>query len=120
MEPIRLANEIRNKIHELKAGRNELKNRAKNKAETLAIYEREISKVIIKLRNEIEFELDGNTIKNPPVSIIDKLAKGICWKEKLAAEQAEAEYRNAIKGMDSLMAELNGLQSINRYLDSTE
>ena len=118
MEPIKIAGEIREAIDRIRLGRTDLQRRAENKAKTLAEYEKTVSIVLIKLRNGVSYVLDGEKIKDPPVSIAEKVAKGICWKEKLAAEQAEAEYRNAVIGMQALLAELNGLQSIFRHLDN--
>lgn len=117
MELIQVSKAIQEKILELSRGRNELKNRAKKKAENIANYERCLAIMMLKLKNGEEIEFDGEKIKNPQTTIIEKLARGICWREKLAMEQAEAEYKNAIVGMKAIEAELNGFQSINRYLD---
>lgn len=107
---------IEKKIKQLDSAQQLLKERAEAKAETIAKYEKQIAITLIKLKNGQVFELDGEKIENPPVSICEKLAKGICWKEKLDMEKAEAEYKNIVKGLESLEAQLNGYQSILRYM----
>lgn len=119
MELIEISKKIEEKIEALKIGRQELGKRAENKANCIANYERCLSIIILQIRNGREVELEGEKILNPQAVLIEKIARGICWKEKLESEKAEAEYKNAIVGMQSLQAELNGYQSIYRYLDKT-
>ena len=116
MDVINIANAIEKKITDLEVGRQELNKRAKAWANALAEYRHVIATTIIKLKNGVAFNLDGEIIQSPVNSIIESIARGICWKEKLAETEAEALYRVALKGMDALMAELNGLQSIYRHL----
>lgn len=117
MDIIEVATAIQSKIKTLEVGRELLKERARTKAETMAEYEKEIAKVLIGLKNGKEYELDGEKIQNPPASIAERIAKGICYQEKLDMELAEAEYKNSIVGMQAIQAELNGFQSLNRYLE---
>ena len=72
---------------------------------------------LIQLKNGKEFEFEGEKIKSPPASIMEKIAKGICFQEKLNMELAEAQYKNAIVGMSAIQAELNGYQSIYKHLE---
>ena len=58
-------------------------------------------------------------IKNPPTTIIEKVAKGICWKECLEKDLAETQYKVNLEKADIIKAQLNGYQSINRYLSET-
>ena len=115
MELQQVQAEIEKRIRLLEIGRNELKNRAQRKADTIAEYEKVIAKTILRLHNGECIELDGVRVKDPPATTTEKIARGICWKARLDMELADAEYRNATKGMDSIMAELNGWQSINRH-----
>jgi hypothetical protein len=117
MEPLKLATMIEGKIKELEKGRKSLQERATKKATSCAVYEKEIAKVLIQLKNGVEFDVYGLKVVNPPATIMEKIAKGICFEEKLAMELGEAEYKNAIVGMSAIEAELNGLQSINRHLE---
>ena len=117
MEIVQVARKIEEKINTLELGRDLLKTKATEKAESIAEYEKMIAVTIIKLKNGAEFELDGHKVKNPQVTIMEKIAKGICYQEKLDMELAEANYKNAIVGMTALQAELNGYQSIFKHLE---
>jgi len=117
MELIAVSKRIEEKIRTLELGREILKEYAQNKANTIANYEKAIAKVLIRLKNGDEFTLEGEVIKSPPASVMEKIAKGICFNEKLAQELAEAQYKNAIVGMGAIEAELNGYQSIFRHLE---
>ena len=119
MELSKISNEIEKRIRLLEVGRKALQDRAQRKADTIGEYEKELSKTIMRLRNGDELECDGQWIKDPPVTIIEKIARGICFREKINMELADAEYRNAIEGMKSIQAELNGFQSIYRHQDET-
>ena len=116
METLTLANAINEKIATLKKMRAELKDRSVNKANSIAVYERELAKIILKLRNGEKLTFEGQEVESPPVTIIEKIARGICWNERLEMETADALYRSLITNIDCVQAELNGLQSINRYL----
>jgi len=106
MEIIEIAKKIEEKIKLLEKGRQTLAIKAKEKAEAIAEYDKKMAKTIIQMKNE-----------GMPITLIERIAKGICWKEKLTKELAEAEYKNATVKMEAVMAELNGYQSINRYLE---
>jgi len=123
MDLIQISNEILNKINQLESGRKIIIERAKKKAETLVQYEKMLAIIIVKLRQGEKYELpdnDGKLIlidgKGMPANLIEKVAKGICGEEKLEMEIAEAGYKSAIINMSSLEAQLNGYQSLNRYL----
>jgi len=114
---VEVANQIQTKIRQLALGRDIIKERAREKADAVGEYEKEIAKTLIGLKNGKEFTLEGETIKDPPASITEKIARGICYQEKINAELKEMEYKNAIIGMQSLESELMGYQSIFRHLE---
>ena len=116
-ELFRVAEQIENRIKALSVGRKELAQRTKRKAEAISTYERAIAVTIIKLKNGVEFTLDEHTVKNPIASITEKIAKGICWKEKLEMDTAEGLYKGAIVGMQAIQSELMGYQSIYKHLE---
>ena len=97
MEIVEVASQIQGKIKQLELGRDIIKERAREKAEAIGEYEKEIAKILIGLKNGKEFTLEGEVIKDPPASITEKIARGICYQEKINAELKETEYRNAIK-----------------------
>jgi hypothetical protein len=122
MEIIDIANKIIEKIKLLELMRKEIKERAVNKARLNAEYDKQMALVIIQLKNGKIFkifELDGEHIDGVklPANLLEKIAKGLCWEARLKADEAEALYKSVISNIDSVQAELNGMQSINRHLD---
>jgi hypothetical protein len=117
MNVIDISNEIQKKILEIDSIRKEIKSRGEVKADTLTQYEKMIAVTLMKLENGVEFELNGEKIVNPPKSIMDKIARGICNKEKYAMELAETGYKSVLVNLEACMAQTNALQSLNRYLD---
>jgi len=116
MEILKVANEIQKKIAELEKAKDHLKERSEKKAETASEYEKAIAVTMIKLKNGRKMELDGEEIVNPLATIIEKIARGICYKEKLEMDKAEAEYKSLITYISTVESILNGWQSINKYL----
>lgn len=117
MNTIDIANEIMKKIKQIDDIRAEIKQRGANKAKSESDYDKAVALTIIRLRNGVSMQLEGQTIQNPPVSNIDKIAKGICWQEKLAMEEAVALYKSAVTNLDAIQSQLNAYQSVNRHLD---
>jgi hypothetical protein len=116
MDVITIAKRMNHRINALRLAREGLKSLAEAKALAISQYERELAVTILRIRNGMEVELDGYHITNPPVTIIEKIAKGKCWEKKLEMEKAEAFYKAEIVNMAALGAELNGYQSINKYI----
>jgi hypothetical protein len=117
MELLTIANKIEEKIKLLEKMRIEIKDRAENKANTIAEYDKQLAITIIKLKNNNIQEWDGEKIENLQATLIEKMARGICWQAKLNMEKAEALYKSLISNIDSVCAEMNGWQSVNRYLE---
>ena len=116
MDVISIAQQIEKKIHLLEAGRDTLEMLALQKAQALGKYEKEVAITLMSLRAGKPYELEDETIKDPPATIMEKLAKGICWKASVATSLADARYKLSIEKMKSIQAELNGYQSINKTL----
>ena len=55
----------------------------------------------------------GNARENP----LSEIIKGLCYKELYEMEESEALYKALISNIESVRAELNAYQSINKYLD---
>uniref|UniRef100_A0A6M3IR31 Uncharacterized protein n=1 Tax=viral metagenome TaxID=1070528 RepID=A0A6M3IR31_9ZZZZ len=117
MEIVEIAKMIEAKIKSLELGREILKEYAQEKAETIGTYDKAMAKTIIALKNGAEFNLDGHVVKNPLTTVTERIARGICFQEKIDMELAEAKYKNAIVGMSAISSELNGYQSIFRHLE---
>jgi hypothetical protein len=118
MELIKIAEQMKALIDDLSKLRLSLKVFGGQKSEAIANYERSIARTIIQLKNGIKFDLDGQEIQNPPTTITEKIAKGICWQEKLKAEETEMMYKSLITNIEVIKSQLNALQSINRNLES--
>ena len=99
-------------INSLKKATGELKPLAEIRATALSIYDKQIALTLIQLKNGIEFEIDGIKIVNPAVSVSEKMAKGICYKEKFNMEVADTGYKSLRSRMDCLRASLLGCQSM--------
>jgi len=117
MELIKLADLIYKKIEQLAQGRDLLKQRAIDKATAISSYDKVLALTIIKLKNGQMLDIDGEQIESPQATIMEKIAKGIIWKDKLEAEKAEAMYKAAVTNMNALTTEINALQSLLRYLE---
>ncbi len=95
-----------------------LESRAKEKALAVAEYDKKLAITIMELRLGVAKELDGVAIKDPPVTIIEKIAKGLCWQDKLCLDKAETQYKLTITKINAAEACLNGEQSIYRHLEN--
>ena len=102
-------------IKQLETAKKHIKERSEKKAEASAQYDKAVASVLIGLRNGKAYELDGVAISEPPASIMDKVARGICWQEKLNMDLAEAEYKSLITGIELTQSQLMGWQSIFKY-----
>ena len=117
MDIIQVSNEIKKRIKQLEEGRKILKERAEVKAEKIAEYDKIMAITILKLKNGELVKIDDTHVSGTmPVSIIDKVARGVCWKEKLEMEKADGMYRAAVSGISSLETEMSGLQTIFKYM----
>jgi len=109
---------IESKIQELEAHRESIFNAATAKATTLAEYRKKKAITILKLRNKMIPSFENIVISYPlAVTLIPQIAQGICWEECLKRTDADSSYKGLITIMESLKAELNGLQSINKHLE---
>lgn len=118
MNVVETAKKIEQKIKLLEKGRSGLQELAASRAVKMAQYDCQLAVTIIKLRNGVAMKLQDETVKDPPATTTEKIAKGICWQERLDMEQADTEYKLAVKKLDCVQAELNGYQSINRFLSN--
>ena len=100
MDLIQISQEINHRIELMAKGRLELQKRAQAKAESLSEYEKKLATTIMALK------------PHHPATILEKVARGECWRECLEKDLKEAEYRNAIIGLRTLQAEANCLQTL--------
>ena len=108
LDVIQISKQIESKITLLEHGRSELRGKAKDRATAISEYDKCLAVAIINHRDSGKY----------PATLIEKIAKGDCYKERAAAELAEAEYKLTVTKMNAIQAELNGWQSIFRHLES--
>jgi hypothetical protein len=109
---------IERRIKSLEAGRLKIMELAREKAEKHSRYEMNLAITILKIKNGVITEFEGAEIKGLAANLIEKVAKGICWEHSMASDAAETSYKAGIEAMKSIQAELNGYQSILKYLES--
>ncbi len=108
MEVIKVAENIEEKIKLLVTGRNGLDQVARNKAKSIADYDKALRISILKLKDEGKL----------PATLVEKVAKGECHKERLDMELGDALYKIQTVKMNAIQAELNGWQSVFRHLEN--
>ena len=104
MQLLDLGERIYEKVNLLEKGRAKLDILAKDKALSISEYDKQLALEILKQK------------EGQPATICEKVAKGVVYQARYNMEVADALYRNAVTKMESIKAELNGLQSINKYL----
>lgn len=113
-----IAKKIHAKIAELENLRESILPASTQKATDNSNYERELALTIVKLKNGAINDFEGIEIPSPcPVTLIKDIAKGICFKESFKKEDSDGAYKGLITIIDSVKAELNGLQSLNKNLE---
>lgn len=119
MDIIQVKDSIEKLIKEIGYCRREIESRGQAKAKAVSNYDRKLAITLANLRHTESYELLGKTYKTPPVTILEKIAKGICFEERLAMEIAESGYKAVISNLEALKAQLNAYQSIFRHLEVT-
>jgi hypothetical protein len=119
MEVLTVSRKIKEKIKLLEVGRSKLEDAAIEKSKAIAEYDKKLAITMLQIRLGKQVEFEGEKVKDIPATMIEKVAKGICWKERLEVEKAESLYKTITSKQQSIEAELNGYQSIYRYLDKT-
>lgn len=117
MDIIQISNEIQKKINLLEKMRGQIRDRAERKAKAITEFYKKKTLIIFKLKTGAEIEYENMTIKNPTSTLISEIIKGLCYKELYEMEESEALYKALISNIESVRAELNAYQSINKYLD---
>lgn len=120
MDLLDIGREILNKVSLLEKMRVEIRARAEAKAEAGAAYDRILAVTIVQLRAGKIFDLDGEMVSGEgmPANLVEKIAKGITWKEAMAADKSDALFKALQSNLNCVQTELSALQSINRNLGS--
>ena len=109
MELIKVAQAIQGLIQEIGKCRREIESKGKERARAISNYDMRLGIAIVTLKEEGKF----------PATLIEKIAKKICAKDREDLELAESGYKACISNLEALKAQLNGYQSIYRHLDET-
>lgn len=116
---IQIATTIEKIVKEIGEYRRRLELRGDALATATRDYDRKMAITLATLRDGEVFELGGKAYKSPPVTILEKIAKGLCCDERHKLVLAETGYKACITNINALQAQLNANQSLFRYLDST-
>lgn len=119
MELIKVKDYIEKLIIEIGHSRREIEDKGRAKAKAISDYDRKMAITLATLRNQDFYTLGDREYKAPPITIMEKIAKGICSEECYERELAESNYKACISNLEALKAQLNGYQSIYRHLDET-
>ncbi|MHC4890808.1 MAG: hypothetical protein ACYTEO_15240 [Planctomycetota bacterium] len=105
-------------IAEIGKCRREIEDKGKKKAAATKAYDMHLAIALATLRQAENYELAGKTYASPPVSIMDKIAKGICAMHHEELILAETGYRACLANLEALLAQLNAYQSVYRHAES--
>ena len=111
-----VAGDIEKTAKEVRGLRQNLRSAGRGAAKAIAEYEKELAVTIVKLRNGRAIEFEGETVLNPPVTVMDKIAKGICHDKNLASQVASYEYSALTANLKAAIAELSAYQIKYRHL----
>lgn len=119
IETTKVSEKIEQTIQELNTLKEDLESLAQAKVSSANQYDKEVAKTLMQLKAGQSFEFEGETVSNPPVTIIEKIAKGILWERGYNKDYADLTYKNQIKKIEIAQAQLNGWQSVYRHLSET-
>ena len=80
----------------------------KARASAIAEYDKHLASTILKLKES-----------GTAATLAEKVAKGEKWELRYAMEVAEGTYKAHFARLQYLQSQLNGYQSVNRYLNVT-
>lgn len=109
---IEINQQITHHIKELLKARNQLAVRVEDKANALGVYEEKVAQIMLKMRNTGEYE--GN--KYSTATGLEKVAKGLAYKESIALSLAEDKLKNIYYVLNVHETIINALQSKLKYI----
>lgn len=117
MELKSISDEITRNILRLKKVNELLQLRAEDKANALGNYEMKLAQTMIELKNGRVVLLNGQEVSYTSATGLEKIAKGVCYKESIALDLAESAYRNTQIESNNLQTIINALQSKLKYME---
>ena len=118
METEKCKDLIEGMVAEIGKFRKKIKEKGKAKAKAMSRYDKQLAIVLAELGHNDNYQLSGKEYKQPPITLRKTIAKGIVADFLEEREIADSDYKSVISNLEALKAQLNGYQSINRYLDS--
>jgi len=118
IEVVQMAEQIESACREIQRLSGQLDKLGQRQAEAAAEYDKAIAIALVKLKNGEEMDVFGMKVKSPPATTSEKIAKGLCYQERLNADLAESALKACQQKLRAAEAILSGRQSKNRYLDS--
>lgn len=82
-------------------------------------YKRKLAVTLIKLKNGVALELEGETIESPPATISVKIAEGICAEESMAMDVAANSWRLSLENLKNIATQITALQSLLKQYSHT-
>lgn len=104
----KVRNCIKDLIKEVGNCRRHIETKGNARAKAISNYDKQLKIAIAVLRDEGKF----------PVTLIEKIAKGVCSDHRETLELAEVGYKACISNLEALKAQLNAYQTIYKHLDS--
>jgi hypothetical protein len=95
-------------VSEIGDCRRDIEAKGNARAKAISNYDKQMKIAIVTLKDEGKF----------PVTLIEKIAKGVCNDHREKLELAEVAYKACISNLEALKAQLNGYQSLYKHLDS--
>ena len=115
---VQISDNIQKLIAEIGTCRREIEGKGKVRAKAIRNYDMQLAIALATLREAESYELAGRKYQAPPVTIMEKIAKGICAPQREDLEIAEAGYKAAAVNLDALQCQLMAFQTLYKHLDS--
>ena len=118
METEKCKDLIEGMVAEIGKFRKKIKEKGIAKAKAMSMYDKQLAITLAELGHNENYELNSKEYKQPPITLRKTIAKGIVAGFLEEREIADSDYKSCISNLEALKAQLNGYQSINKYLDS--
>lgn len=117
MDIVTLAHQIDEVSREIQRLSSLLDTLGQEAARAEAEYDKAVAIALVKLKNGVEMNVFGLKVQGPPAATAEKIAKGICYEQRLQATLADNGLKACQMKLRAAMAVLSGRQSKNKYLE---
>ena len=114
---ITINQDLTDNILALKKAVNTLLTRATDKADALGAYEKKLAITMLELKNGKVIDFEGTEVSFSSATGLEKIAKGVCYKESIALDLAESKFRSLQIDINSYQTVINALQSQLKYIE---